>query len=164
VIRDGDTINIYESGAQYNVTRKHLVKAPDHALITSETSRKYKEQMAEKKREALVRGAGRALEMKQPGEWDMPTSLDVVEALGEAVMMKALNPDNPKQVDAARFILQESGMTETQTKPNADDQQFTDVNGAISEILNFLRYEFQPREIVDGKVTDANDTRNENGG
>jgi hypothetical protein len=62
--------------------------------------------MAEKKREALVRGAGRALEMKQPGEWDMPTSLDVVEALGEAVMMKALNPDNPKQVDAARFILQ----------------------------------------------------------
>ena len=161
VIRDGDTINIYESGAQYNVTRGHLVKAPERAMFTPETSLKAKERLTELKREAILRGASKALEKKQPDEWDTPNSLDVVEAIGEAITMKALNPDNPKQVDAARFILQESGMAETQTKSSEQAQQFTDVNGVLSEILGFLRSEFQSRETIEGTATDVNDTRNE---
>jgi hypothetical protein len=147
----GETINVYESGAHYNVTRKHLVKAPESAMITKENAWKFKEQLAEKKREAIVRGAARTLARTQ--EWDVPNALDVAEALAEAVMMKALNPDNPKQVDAARFIMAEAGLAETQTKTNEVAQQFGDLAQAAGQLLAFLRGD--AREVIDGNVTDV---------
>jgi hypothetical protein len=136
-IKDGETINVYESGAHYNVTRKHLVRAPESAMITKENVGRFKEQLAEKKREAIIKGAGRVLE--RSGDWEAPNNLDVAEAIAEAVMLKALNPDNPKQVDAARFILQEGGMAETQTKANEGGQQFGDLAGAARNLLSLLR-------------------------
>ena len=164
VIRDGETINIYESGAQYNATRGHLVKAPDHAAFTPETSLKAKERLAELKREAILRGASKALEKKQPDEWDTPNSLDVVEAIGEAITMKALNPDNPKQVDAARFILQESGMAESQTSSNVPTSNFgalgsdfasfaRSIAQIVSDVLSAKQAE-QLHDTIDGKVSD----------
>jgi hypothetical protein len=63
-IKDGETINIYESGAHYNVTRGHLVKAPESAMITKENVHKFKEKLAEKKREAVARGAAKVLETR----------------------------------------------------------------------------------------------------
>jgi hypothetical protein len=38
--------------------------------------------------------------------------MDVVEAIGQAVAIKALDDSSPKQVDAARFLLQEGGISE----------------------------------------------------
>jgi hypothetical protein len=163
-IKDGETINVYESGAHYNVTRKHLVKAPEHALITAEKSAKWKEEIVEKKREAMVRGAAKALEKAQPGEWTVPNALDVVEALAEAATLKALNPDNPKQIDAARFIMQETGMAESQTKTNGDPQQFAPIGDAIAELAAILReIHGSGREIIDVPASDIpaiTDTRN----
>jgi hypothetical protein len=164
-IKDGETINVYESGAHYNVTRKHLVKAPEQHLITSEKSMQYKAEMVERKREAMVRGAGRALEKAQPGEWTVPNALDVVEALAEAATMKALNPENPKQIDAARFIMQEAGLAESQTKTNNDAQQFAPIGDAINQLTAILReIHGSGREFVDAPATDLpaiTDTRNE---
>jgi thymidine phosphorylase len=164
-IKDGETINVYESGAHYNVTRKHLVKAPESAMLTSERSRELKEKFIEKKREAMVRGAGRALEKAQPGEWAVPNALDVVEALAEAATMKALNPDNPKQIDAARFIMTETGMSESQTKTSEDAQQFAPLGDAIAQLAAILKQiHSDGREIVDVPATDLpaiTDTRNE---
>jgi hypothetical protein len=157
-IKDGETINVYESGAHYNVTRKHLVKAPESALITPERSQEFKKILAEKKRDAIVQGAGRALEKKYPEEWVTPNALDVAEALAEAIMMKALNPDNPKQVDAARFILQEAGMAETQTKTNEDAQQFTagfaEAARQLRALLAAAMPGSAPGEIVDVPASD----------
>jgi hypothetical protein len=149
----GETINVYESGAHYNVTRKHLVKAPESAMITKENAWKFKEQLAEKKREALVKGAARVLE--RSGEWETPNALDMVEAIGEAVMLKALNPDNPKQVDAARFMMTEAGLSETQTKTSEEAQQFADLASAAGQLVAFLRDLHQPRDVIDGNVTDV---------
>jgi Rps23 Pro-64 3,4-dihydroxylase Tpa1-like proline 4-hydroxylase len=164
-IKDGETINVYESGAHYNVTRKHLVKAPESALITPEKSAKYKEQMAEQKRDAIMRGAGKALERIQSGEWSTPNKIDVVEALAEAIMEKALNPDNAKQVDAARFILQEGGMAETQTKTNTEAQQFADLASAAGQLVAFLRDLHNSGPVIDVTAQDVpaldTDIRNE---
>jgi hypothetical protein len=164
-IKDGETINVYESGAHYNVTRKHLVKAPESAMLTTERSRELKEKFIEKKREAMVRGAGRALEKAQPGEWAVPNALDVVEALAEAATMKALNPDNPKQIDAARFIMTETGMSESQTKTSEDAQQFAPLGEVIAQLTAILReIHSDGREIIDAPATDLpaiTDTRNE---
>jgi hypothetical protein len=161
--KDGETINVYESGVHYNVSKGRLIKAAPDAKFTPETSRKAKERLAELKREALLRGAAEALE--KTGEWNAPNNLDVVEAIGEAVMRKALNSDNPKQVDAARFILQEAGMSETQTKSSEDGQQIGAVGDALSQILGFLRDAMatndQQRDVIDGTASDVTDTRNE---
>lgn len=169
-IKDGETINIYESGAHYNVTRKHLVKAPEQHAITPAKSMQYKEEIAERKREAIIRGAGRALDKVQPGEWTLPNAVDVAEALAEAITLKALNPDNPKQVDAARFIMQEAGISESQTKPNTDAQQFAPVADALRQLADILggALAVRGREIVDVDASDLpaitdgdTDTRNE---
>jgi hypothetical protein len=119
---DGHEIAVYESGAQYDLTAGRLVGAPPRAQFTKETSALAVERRAELKREAVARGAAKVLE--RSGEWETPTDLDVVEALSEAVMLKALNPDNPKQVDAARFIMQEAGMAENQTSSNGAPSNF----------------------------------------
>jgi hypothetical protein len=164
----GETINVYESGAHYNATRKHLVKAPESAMITKENVHRFKEQLAEKKREAIVRGASRALEKAQPGEWTAPNALDVAEALAEAITMKAMNPDNPKQVDAARFILQEAGLAESQAKASEDGQQSGRI-GELAALLREMRLAIQgqtaPAKIVNVDAVDVpaldTDTRNE---
>ncbi len=146
--KDGEKINVYESGAHYNATRGHLIKAPERALFTPETSLEAKKRLSEMKRQAIMRGAARALDAS--GEWETPNQLDVVEAISEAIMQKALNPDNAKQVDAARFILTESGLAESQTKSNESAQQFAgEINDALAEILGRLR-----GDIIEGSATD----------
>ena len=159
----GETINVYESGAHYNVDRKHLVKAPDHAMITPEKSIELKKILAEKKREAVARGAARVLE--RSGDWDTPNALDVIEAISEAVMLKALNPDNPKQVDAARYITQEMGMAENQTKSSEEARQFAPVVDAMNQLTALLREALPgPANAVDGELIDSpqlTDTRSE---
>ena len=54
VERDGETINIYESGAEYSVTRGRLVKAPPSAMITPEKSNVFK-RLRQEKTAALLR-------------------------------------------------------------------------------------------------------------
>ena len=133
----GETINVYESGAHYNVDRKHLVKAPEQYKITTENVGKFKEQLAEKKREAVARGAAKVLE--RSGEWVAPNAIDVVEAIAKAIMLKALDPTNAKQVDAGRYIMQEMGLAESQTKSSEDAQQFAAGVGGLVRVVELLR-------------------------
>jgi hypothetical protein len=152
-IKDGETINVYESGAHYNLTRGHLIKAADSAMITPEKSKKYKEILAEKKREALARGAAKVLE--RTGDWETPNNLDMVEAIGEAVMLKALDPTNAKQVDAARFMLTETGLSESQVKSSDEAQQFANLADAAASLLAFLRGGNQAGDVMDGEARDV---------
>jgi hypothetical protein len=122
---DGRRINVYASGAEYDMDAKRLVKPASHTVITQENATDLNRRRLELKRERLLVGAARTLE--RGGDWEQATDLDVVEAISEAVMMKALNPDNAKQVDAARFILTESGLAEAQ-------QQAGTVNNTVNMI------------------------------
>lgn len=169
VERDGHKIAIYESGAQYDVCCGKLAGAPKHAQFTRETALVAVERRAELKREAVARGAAKILE--RSGEWEAPNDIDVAEALGEAVMLKALNPDNPKQVDAARFILQETGMAESQTSSNASPSNFAAASAFGSELArqfaqivsDVLTAQSQAQDqppagpVVDGEMHDVHD-------
>jgi hypothetical protein len=75
----------------------------------------------------------------------------VIEAISEAVMLKALDPTNPKQVDAARYVTTEMGMAESQTKSSEEAQQFADIAQAVRQLAAFLR---GGGEIVDGSAVD----------
>ena len=122
VERDGRSIRVYDNGMERDADTGRIVKPPPHTIIAdSERATELHRRRQELKRERILAGAARTLE--RGGEWSTPDDLDVVEALGEAVMMKALNPDNAKQVDAARFILQEAGLSASQERGDQDPQQ-----------------------------------------
>jgi hypothetical protein len=72
-----------------------------------------------------------------------------------------LNPDNAKQIDAARFIMQEAGMAESQTKTSDDAQQSGPVSD-LTALVRELRLALQARpglpadpvDVIDGDATD----------
>jgi hypothetical protein len=117
---------ILANGAVYDLDQKRIVANPGggRSAITPETASAFHARRQELKRQRILAGAAKTLER---GDWEQATDLDVVEAISEAVMMKALNPDNAKQVDAARFILTESGLAEAQ-------QQAGTVNNTVNMI------------------------------
>jgi hypothetical protein len=125
---DGHKIAVYESGAQYDLTAGKLIGGPPHARFNNETAVIAVERRAELKREAIMRGAAKVLE--RSGEWDAPNDIDVVEAISEAAMLKALNPKDAKQIDASRFILNEGGYGENQPSSNADASNIAAALGA----------------------------------
>jgi hypothetical protein len=107
VERDGDTINIYESGAEYNVTQKKLVRPASHTLITDENATAYNRRRQELARQELIAGANEAVEELRPeiAAQAMQGDLAYVRAIGYATTAKALNPKDPKQTEAARLLL-----------------------------------------------------------
>jgi hypothetical protein len=159
----GETINVYESGAQYNVTRGRLVGAPPSTQFTKETAVLAVEKRAELKREAVARGAAKVLE--NSGDWETPiTGMDVVEAVSEAVMLKALNPKDPKQVDAARYLENGMGLAENQPSSSVSPsnqaatalgtelaRQFMQI---VNDVLNAQRDPARPADAIDATATD----------
>src|SRR5689334_25087709 len=90
--KDGDTINVYESGAHYNATRGRLVKAPPSAMITSERSYELKRLRAEKTarllREKIVAATGKISDLK------ITTATEAVAEVGGILWEEiVLNPD-----------------------------------------------------------------------
>ena len=107
--RDGKTIAVYDNGMERDVNAGRIVKPPDGTLITPERSTEMYRRRMELKRERIMVGAAKVLE--RSGDWETPNDLDVVEAIGEAVMENAVDPKSKKQIDAASFILREAGLS-----------------------------------------------------
>lgn len=137
VERNGEIINIYENGAEYSVTRKCLVKGPRFALITTENASALNRRRRELKQERLMLGA---VDRLMNGRTDrIPDDLDVVQALGSAAMARAMdtNIKNNKQIDAMRFLLHETGLSEEQQSPAAPGT----INVVVmsDDVFRFLR-------------------------
>lgn len=105
VERDGDVINIYESGAQYNVTKKKLIYPASNTLITGENATAYNRRRQELARAEFIAGANEAVEHLKPDLMPLSGDLAYVRAIGYATQQKAMAPKDPKQTDAARLAL-----------------------------------------------------------
>ena len=114
------------NGAVYDMVKKRIVANPGggtHA-ITSERASEFAQLRQDQKRQALMRAANAVA--AQGGSVDghqMAGDMAYVEAIGEAMAMKALTVNDPKAVDAARFIFAETGISEkaAQAEAQADD-------------------------------------------
>jgi hypothetical protein len=102
---------VLKNGAVYDLDKKKIVSG---ALLTSDKARELVKRRVELKQERIMAGAAKVLE--RTGGWDMPNDLDVVEAIGEAVMESALDIDSKKQIEAAKFILAEAGLSASQSQ------------------------------------------------
>ena len=130
--RNGHTIQIYESGAEYDMTAKHLVKAPPRAMITADNAREMQARNQVLKRKAVTDAANAVVAASGSVNGDLYKAqhgnLAWVAAISEAVTMRALDNSNAntKQIDAARWLTAEAGLAEqrSQEQPqrsNTDD-------------------------------------------
>ncbi len=89
------------------------------------------------KRAAIARGANAVV--AEGGKFD-GTDLDFVEAIAEAQAIKALNPDDPKSTDAARFLLQEAGLSDKQAQPT-QEANTADIIAALAQFAGQIMRE-----------------------
>lgn len=103
---------ILANGAVYDLDKGRIVANPGggRAAITKETSSAYHARRQQKKRALIARVASEAVER---GDFRARYGdMAFVAAIAETALMKATTPDDPKAVDAARFLLQETGLAE----------------------------------------------------
>ena len=89
--------------------------------ITRENTREYAGMYLEKKRATIAAAANAAV---QRGDFKVAYGdMAFVAEIGYHAQLKAQNVDDPKQIDAARFLLQETGLSEkaAQAEQQADD-------------------------------------------
>ena len=111
VERDGVKVLVYDNGMERNADNGRMMRPPTSALITPETANVLQRRRQEKKREAIIAAANAAVER---GDYrETYGDLAFTAAIAEAQYIKATTPDDPKSTDAARFLMQESGLSET---------------------------------------------------
>lgn len=107
-------LRVLSNGAVYDMNKHRIVNSQAVTTkFTSETAVLALSKGQEQKREALKRAANIVAE--QGGGVDgreMTGDLAYVEAIGEAMAMKAMSVNDPKAVDAARFLFTETGIAE----------------------------------------------------
>jgi hypothetical protein len=110
--RDGRPVLVYDNGMEKYGDTGHLIRPPTGALITAENSLAYHRARKDKKRAVVLQAANESAAVKRE-HVERFGELAFLGALTESAMLKATNSKDPKQIEAARFVLSESGLAET---------------------------------------------------
>jgi serine/threonine protein phosphatase PrpC len=174
---DGKT-RILKNGAVYDNEKKKIVAmrpelAEKNTQITKSNAGEYQAQRHQRKRNIIAAAAAAAVERD---DYRLAYGGDAwIAAIAETQYIKATTPDDPKSTDAARFLLQETGLSEKQQVDSADKPQ-TATDTAIVALINAMtqaitangfdnsNYRKHPGDVVDGDATPADDTGGEEGG
>ena len=142
---------VLKNGAVYDMDKGRIVAmkpeiAQVNTQITQANAGALHARRQELKREAVQRGANAVA--AEDGRYD-GTDLDFVEALSEVMMRRAVNADDVKGVDAARFILQESGLAEAKQVQATPAEAVTDILREVASIAASLAHN---REVIDAEA------------
>ena len=156
---------ILKNGAIYDMTEKRIVGlkpelAEVNTQITQANASVMVKRRQELKQERIMAGAAKVLE--RTGEWETPTDLDVVEAIAEAVMLNAVDPTSKKQIDAAKFILTEAGLSEqkSQRENAAENSKILASPAALLELVGMIEREKSAAVERARAIDGTTDTRN----
>ena len=144
---------VLKNGAVYDLDKGRIVANPGggtHA-ITSANAGAMLQKRIEKKRNAIARAANAVL--AEGSKWE-GKGFDFVEAIAEAQMVKATNPDDPKATDAARFLITEAGLSDKQ----ADIQVTQRNNSGQPDVVMLIAALVQAVPLVqadDSDIVDA---------
>jgi hypothetical protein len=153
-------LRVLANGAVYDTSIGRIVSSKNVTTkITPERSVELQSRNRELKRERLMLAANAVA--AQGGGVDgreLVGDLAFVEAIGEAMTMKALTVNDPKAVDAARFIFQETGIAEAKQAETVNNTMNVydmpaDVAAAIMDIRQRLHE--QSESAIDGLVTET---------
>jgi hypothetical protein len=143
------------------------------AIADSSQARDYAQRRHQRKRDIIAAAAAAAVERD---DYRLSYGGDAwIAAIAETQYIKATTPDDPKSTDAARFLLQETGLSEKQQQDTSDKPQSA-TDTAIVALINAMtqaiasngfdnsNYRKHPGDVVDGDATPADDTGGEEGG
>ena len=157
VDRDGKKILVYDNGMERDAVTGYMVKAPPHTLITADNSADFHRARAEEKQRRVMLGAAKHLQKTKHLD-ALPTDMDVVEAVSESVAKRAMDSDykNQKQIEAARWIMSESGLA---TDP---EQAPANKTGVTRLFLLVAQLHERKTDVIDGQVTETDITVSDN--
>lgn len=137
-----DHLRVLANGAVYDMRKKRITANPGGGTtaITPETASEFHAKAQARKRERLM-AAANAVAMQGGGVdgRELTGDLAFVEAIGEAMTMKALTVNDPKAVDAARFIFTETGISERQSAPDGPNPADDPVRAVGVLMLEYIR-------------------------
>jgi len=158
----GET-KVLSNGAIYDMQKKRIVTvkpelAAKSTQITPATASEYHAKRQERKRERIQAGALAAVRDKLPDKFEGEGD-DWVEAIAEAITYKALDRLDPKQVDAARFLLQETGLSEAKQAQQQGDAVTVTLSAqglqALAAILAGDNNNYRKHDIIEGEAGEA---------
>lgn len=141
------------NGAIYDMNVKRIVKG---ASLSSVDAANLRAKRTEKRRQ-IVREA--ANQMVQDGQLKATYGDDAfIAAIVQTAMMKATEPEDPKSIEAAKFILQEAGETDKQAQTDdlAPGELHVYVRGMVEtweRLLNSGQIS-QPTDTIEADVAD----------
>ena len=145
---EGQPARLYPDGAIRNERGHFIVQHPQAHTITTEDARAIGARKQERKREILQAAALAAVERN-----DLRAAYGNdawLAEIGQAMQRKATNIDDPKMVDAARFLLKETGNADVETGSAGD------VLGGMAELLRelaaFARAVPPKADVIDGET------------
>ena len=159
---NGKPARLYEDGAIRNAKGHLLVQHPQAHTITAEDGAALALRKHERKRERIQAGALAAVREKLPDRFD-GLGDDWIEAVAEAVAYKALDRLDPKQVDAARFLIKEAGFAEEQAQVSEFAGAVTDLMRQVAAFASAVPLDvsdnsnYRKHDVVDAQVQDASD-------
>lgn len=133
----GRAVIEYDNGMIRSAENGRIIKPAPGNIITAENSSALHRARREKKR-AAVRAVASA--NVKADKWRLEYGdAAYIAAITEQVTIKALNPSDPKQVDAARFLIKEAGDSEDQqTEDGGNDGGLRGVIADIAEIAKAI--------------------------
>lgn len=161
-------LRVLANGAVYDMNKKRIVDSKNVTnKITSQNAADYAAARQEAKRARLMTAANAVA--AQGGGVDgreLTGDLAFVEAIGEAMTMKALTVNDPKAVDAARFLFQETGIAETKQPETVNNTVNVialpdDIAGLFADLRSRLS---APDEgVIDSQVVRTDILNSDNG-
>lgn len=152
---------VLKNGAVYDLDKKKIVSG---ALLTSDEASKLVKRREELKAERVAAGAAKFLE--NTGQWTMPTDLDVVEAISEQVMERAMDtdPKNSAQIKAADWIMENMGFTQSREHARGETPagSITATPAALGALLEEIQ-RVQAAAVERARAVDATESENTDG-
>ena len=144
----------YPDGSIRNEKGQMLQPIPGKHTITQADASKLASRRYELKRKIIAEAANEAV---QRGDFRLAYGdMAYVAEIGYNAQLKAQNVDDPKQIDAARFLLQETGISEVQAKGETPTADSATVQIFIAQYIASLssRPDEQLHDTIDGEVTE----------
>ena len=129
---EDSNLKVLANGAVYDMTAKKIVKG---AALTSADAASLAAKKIDKRRAIAKQAANQAVERA-----DYHTAfgdLAFLAALVETAMIKATTPDDPKAIEAGRFVLQATG--EAETPGQSADVPVAEMRGLLRDLADLAR-------------------------
>jgi len=147
--REGVKVLVYDNGMERNAATGRIIRSGDTQRITKENSHAFHRARREKKRAVILEAVNESMkdEVKEKyGEFAF------VAAVAASAMVKATTPHDPKSIEAARWLMNETGLGESDPDDSDSGAGAPAMPARIVVLLAELARRDDAQEVIEGKA------------